>query len=452
MSDNGCCLDQGDAYLKLDRRLEATLTQFLRQTTKAGVFLGLDQSRRLLAAVGEPHRAVPMVHVAGTNGKGSVCAYVASALRQAGYRVGRYTSPHLVSWTERICIDDQPIAPQKLLDLLTDLQQTAAHHGLAPTQFELVTAAAWLHFAQQKVDVAVMEVGLGGRLDATNVCDRPLATTITSIGRDHWQRLGPTLADIAREKAGIFKPGVPAAIAPLPPEAAAVVRNRAAAVDCPLVWVTPSAPSPTANSPTARFLPPSPEFSPLTYPLALPGAHQYSNSAVAIALLQLLRQQGWEIPDDAIQAGMAQVSWPARLQWMRWRGRPLLVDGAHNAEAALVLRQYLDQTLGERPVSWVIGMLATKDHPAVLKALLRPGDRACFVPVPDHQSATPTDLKAIARAVCPQVLVQTAADGATGLDWAIAHASNIDSDPRQAQPVLCGSLYLIGHLLAQFAR
>ncbi len=298
---------------------ENAIDQLLNRTAKAGVHLGLAQIKQLLAHLDSPHHALPIVHVAGTNGKGSVCAYLSSVLTQAGYRVGRYTSPHLVSWIERIHIDETPIAPATLLALLHTVTETVAAHNLAPTQFELITAAAWLHFAQQQVDLAIMEVGLGGRLDATNCCDRPLATAITSIGRDHWQRLGPTLKDIAREKAGILKPGVPAVVGPVSEEAAAAITQRSQAVGCPLLWVTPSTPalSPDPDRPGvwARFTPPSethlnapPQtFIPLTYPLALLGAHQYSNSAVAIALLQLLQNQGWAIPTEAIQKGMGKA-------------------------------------------------------------------------------------------------------------------------------------------------
>ncbi|MGF1535068.1 MAG: bifunctional folylpolyglutamate synthase/dihydrofolate synthase [Elainellaceae cyanobacterium] len=434
---------------------EEAVNQLLQRTAKAGVHLGLTQITQLLARLGDPHQAVPIVHVAGTNGKGSVCAYLSSALTQAGYCVGRYTSPHLVSWTERICINEEPIASEVLLELLHKVTETAATHDLAPTQFELITAVAWLHFAQQRVDIAVMEVGLGGRLDATNICDRPLATAITSIGRDHWQRLGPTLAHIAGEKAGILKPGVPAVVGPVPEEAAAVITQRSQTVGCPLIWVSSAVACPGPLSPKtpqkdpqrnwAEFLPPSSAFSSLTYPLGLLGTHQYANSAVAIALLQLLQAQGWAIPTKAIQAGLGQAQWPARLQWTRWRGMPLLIDGAHNADAACALRHYIDQAhSAATPTAWVMGMLSTKDHREILTILLRPGDRVCFVPVPGHQTAAPQDLLALAHQVCPQLCATTATDGFQGLDWA-------SSDPSsQASPlVLCGSLYLIGHMVSQ---
>ncbi|NJO52369.1 MAG: bifunctional folylpolyglutamate synthase/dihydrofolate synthase, partial [Leptolyngbyaceae cyanobacterium RM2_2_4] len=200
----------------------------LEQFSHFGVQLGLERIQRLLADLGNPQQQVRIIHVAGSNGKGSVCAYLSSVLMEAGYRVGRYTSPHLVSWNERICLNETPISSADLHQLLLQVIAAIRESEETPTQFEVITAAAWLYFAQQQVDIAVMEVGLGGRLDATNVCDRPLVSVITSLSREHWQRLGPTLADISREKAGILKPNCPAVIAPLPPEAEPVIKQRLA--------------------------------------------------------------------------------------------------------------------------------------------------------------------------------------------------------------------------------
>ncbi|HEY9644217.1 MAG TPA: Mur ligase family protein, partial [Coleofasciculaceae cyanobacterium] len=221
-----------DALTKVD----ALLDRF----THFGVELGLERINRLLAALGNPQQAVPILHIAGSNGKGSVCAYLSSVLAEAGYRTGRYTSPHLVSWCERISLNGTNIAADVLLNLLQQVVAAIDPNYASPTQFEIITAAAWLYFAQQQVDIAVMEVGLGGRLDATNVCDRPLVSIITSLSREHWQKLGPTLADIAGEKAGILKSGCPAVIAPQPPDAAAVLKQRLATLNCPAIWVKPS--------------------------------------------------------------------------------------------------------------------------------------------------------------------------------------------------------------------
>ncbi|RMF66485.1 MAG: hypothetical protein D6742_09930, partial [Cyanobacteria bacterium J069] len=212
----------------------------LNRFTHFGVELGLERINRLLAALGNPQHQVPVLHVAGSNGKGSVCAYLSSVLTQAGYCVGRYTSPHLEHWCERISINGEDVSVNGLHSLLEEVIAAIAPDQPSPTQFEVVTAAAWLHFARQQVDVAVMEVGLGGRLDATNVCDRPLVSLITSLSREHWQRLGPTLADITREKAGILKPHCPAAIAPQPPDATAVLQARLQELRCPAIWVQPA--------------------------------------------------------------------------------------------------------------------------------------------------------------------------------------------------------------------
>ncbi|MEB3211975.1 MAG: Mur ligase family protein, partial [Leptolyngbyaceae bacterium] len=178
-------MNPSDSSLSTHQAIDSLLDSFGR----FGVDLGLDRILALLDTLGNPHAQMPIIHVAGTNGKGSVCAYLSSILTRAGYRVGRYTSPHLVNWTERICINNQPIPADELFAILTHIQRVIGSTSPSPTQFEVFTAAMWVYFAQQAVDIAVIEVGLGGRLDATNVCDRPLVSVITSISRDHWQRL-----------------------------------------------------------------------------------------------------------------------------------------------------------------------------------------------------------------------------------------------------------------------
>jgi len=398
-----------------------------------GVHLGLERIQRLLANLGNPHQAVPSIHVAGTNGKGSVCAYLSAVLTEAGYRVGRYTSPHLVDWNERICINEQPISPVALQDLLLQVQATIQADEESPTQFEVITAAAWLYFAQQQVDIAVVEVGLGGRLDATNVCDRPLVSIITSISREHWQQLGSTLAEIAGEKAGILKPGCPAVIGPLPPEAKAVVMQRIAELGCPAVYPEPAR---QIKQGWAELHSPS-----IQYSLPLSGDIQLTNSAIAITALHILISQGWKIPLAAIASGMAKTKWPGRLQWTTWKNHRLLIDGAHNPAAAIALRQYVD-TLEQSPINWVIGMLSTKDHTEIFQALLRKGDRLFLVPVPDHSSAEPEYLATLARQICPELAVAfTFPDLTTGLEAATSTATP------NSLLVLCGSLYLIGHFL-----
>ncbi|BFM41088.1 folylpolyglutamate synthase/dihydrofolate synthase family protein [Synechocystis sp. LKSZ1] len=410
------------------------INDLLQPYQRFGVNLGLERIRQLLADLGNPQDQVPIIHVGGTNGKGSVCAFLSSILTQAGYRVGRYTSPHLVDWTERICLNEQPISPEALSSVLQRVTAKApASQVNSPTLFEIMTAAAWLYFAQAKVDIAVMEVGLGGRLDATNVCDAPLASVITSLSREHWQVLGPTLADIAGEKAGILKPDCPAILGQFPPEAQAVIQAQIAQVACAAYWVQPAEIFSTPSGPWARS-------GDVTYPLPFAGDFQRLNSALAITTIQVLQAQGWAISLDAIQRGMAQAKWPGRLQWLTYQGQQLLLDGAHNPAAAVALGQYVRQF--NRPVAWVIGMLATKDHADIFQALLQPGDQLLLVPVPGHSSADPDALAQLAWDLCPQLAkVQIFADCWQALD-------GLDSDPNAFLRVLCGSLYLVGTFLA----
>lgn len=419
----------------------AAIEQLLGSFAHFGVELGLERIRRLLAALGNPQTQVPVIHVAGSNGKGSVCAYLSSVLRTAGYRVGRYTSPHLVDWTERIWVDGEAIAPKTLLQTLQHVTDAIDPAEPSPTQFEVVTAAAWLHFAQAQVDVAVMEVGLGGRLDATNVCDRPLVSIITSLSLEHWQRLGPTLANITREKAGILKPHCPAVIAPQPEEAMPVLQQRLSEAACPVVWVSPAE---DLAKDVGDGLARCPGDPPLTYPLPMGGAHQLINSAVAIATLQLLQTQGWHITADHIRDGIAKTQWPGRMQWFSWQGQSLLIDGAHNSAGARMLRRYVDESdRTPHPISWVLGMLSNKDHAEVLGALLREGDRLYPVPVPDHLTADPQDMATLAQTLCPGLAYSLPqADVFAALDTAYQRAEG-------GTVVLCGSLYLIGQFLRQ---
>ena len=401
----------------------------LKRFTQFGVELGLERIERLLNDLGNPHRQVPIIHVAGSNGKGSTCAFLSSVLTVAGYRVGRYTSPHLVSWCERISLNGQDISPSELHRLLLKVVAAIDPDYSSPTQFEVITAVAWLYFAQQQVDVAVVEVGLGGRLDATNVCDRPLVSIITSLSREHWQRLGNTLAEISYEKAGILKPHCPAVIAPQPAEAAAVLKARLAELDCPVTWVDPE---------VSR-----------SYSLALSGEHQFINAALAIATFHILQQQGWKITENHIIQGLATTEWRGRLQWMKWRNHNLLIDGAHNPAGAKMLRSYVkDQDVDNqatRSINWVIGMIANKDHGDVFRELLRAGDRLYLVPVPEHLPTNMDELAQVAQTVCSGLAhCAVYADVIEGLEAAFETSLT----EQNSTTVLCGSLYLIGHFFS----
>ncbi|MEZ2229035.1 MAG: folylpolyglutamate synthase/dihydrofolate synthase family protein [Microcoleus sp.] len=400
-----------------------------------GIHLGLERIKQLLEKLDNPHQKVPIIHIAGTNGKGSVCAYLSSILTEAGYRVGRYTSPHLINWTERICINQKPISQTELQAYLKRVIATTQNNTETPTQFEIITAAAWLYFAEQKADIAVIETGLGGRLDATNVCENPLVSVITSISLEHWQILGPTVADIAGEKAGILKAKCPAIIGELPESAKIAIEKRIQKLECPATWVKPAR---DLGQGLAEYQL-SQNGVKVRYELPLLGKIQLMNSAMAIATIETLQNQGWQISETAIQNGIAKTQWPGRLQQTTWKNQTILIDGAHNPAAAIALREYVDNFSNYQPINWVVGIIATKDCDDILTALLKKGDRLYLVPVPDQNSTPLTELAALAQNICRELtLCQTFPNLTTALDTAVTDKN---------LTVLCGSLYLVGHFL-----
>ena len=397
--------------------------------SRRGVDLGLDRLQAALAELGHPERQFATVQVAGTNGKGSIATLVHSSLLAAGIDAGLYTSPHLVSWCERIRIGPSPISEAALRHKLLALQSLAQRQRLTP--FELVTAAAFCAFARAGCPLVVLEVGLGGRLDATTCHPDRGVVGFGSIGLDHSEFLGPTAAAIAAEKAGVLQPGCTAVSAAQSAEVAAVLQERAAACGAELRWVEP--------------------LDLGQWALGIPGAIQASNGAVALGLLHALSERGWAISASAIRTGFAQARWPGRLQQFHWRGQELLLDGAHNPPAAQVLRLELDRrspTKGDAKTGrhWVLGMLANKAGPEILEILLAPGDRAWIVPVPGHASWSPEAL----QAACPAW--SQALQSAPTIELALSQASAARQEAAAGQaapPVLvAGSLYLIGHLLA----
>jgi dihydrofolate synthase/folylpolyglutamate synthase len=256
---------------------------------------------------------------------------------------------------------------------------------------------------------------------------------ITSISLEHWQNLGPTQADIAREKAGIFKVNRPAVIGLLPPDAREVVAARIAELHCPAVWVQAA-----AKIGCDRAL-----YEGIEYTLPLLGEVQLINSALAIASCKILQQQGWHISPTAIKNGIEKTQWLGRIQWLTWQNRPLLLDGSHNSASAQVLRNYVD--ILAKPTLWVMGMLATKDHQDIFRALLKPQDQLYLVPVPDHKSAEPEYLATLAHQVCPELeSIQIFPDLFPALEMAVAK----NSEPERLI-VLCGSLYLVGYFFSQ---
>ncbi len=429
---------------------EADLSQFLQQFARFGVNLGLEASQQLLQALGNPHTKTPIVHVAGSNGKGSVCAYLSAILTAAGYRTGRYISPHLVSWTERIYVNEQPISRTALWSVLHQVKAAIDPDQPSPTQFEVLTVAMWLYFAQQGIDIAVIEVGLGGRLDATNVSDTALVSVITSISLEHTERLGDTLAKIAFEKAGIFKQGCPAVIGQLPEAANTVISRVAFDRFCPTTY--PTAAKDLGNGWLMFEGMETYELDDATmmyanqavqYQLPLQGEIQQYNSALAVATIQRLHEQGWEISNEAIAKGIANTKWPGRLQWYTWKGDRILLDGAHNPDGAKVLSLFVSgQSRQSR--HWVMGMLANKSHTEIWQYLLQPGDSLYLVPVPGHDSAALPELLATANTVCADLKTAVAFN-----DVQLALQAATIAAKQGELVVLCGSLYLLGHFLKQ---
>ena len=341
-----------------------------------GIKLGLGNISRLCAALGHPERAFTTLHVAGTNGKGSATAMVHAALVAAGVHAGRYVSPHLVDLAERFVIGTAPVdadalrrATEDVLDCAGALQATGGL-PLHPTFFEATTAIAFELFRRERVEVAVVEVGLGGRYDATNVV-APVASAITSIGFDHQQWLGETVEAIAFEKAGIIKPGMDVVIGVLPDEARRVVcdvarEQQARIIDAASgVRVTSDA----RCGPDAMIIEtPNDRYGPLS--LALRGEHQLGNALVAIRLLEAARHRGILVPSDAIERGLTEVDWPGRLELVRMQGGgQVLLDAAHNVDGARALAAYLGRQYPERP-ALVIGVMRDKDVEGIIGALL----------------------------------------------------------------------------------
>ncbi len=408
---------------------------FLDSLGRFGVKLGLERMQALLSDLGQPQRNIPVIHVAGTNGKGSVCALVSHGLAAAGYRVGRYTSPHLVSWRERFWINGNLISEAEWILILGQLAQlidTYPTQQERPTQFEVVTAAAWLYFQRHQVDCVVLEVGLGGRLDATNVGIDPRVTVITSIGWDHWQRLGSTLGQIAFEKMGICKPGVPLITGPQPDEVFEVIQSITQQRQAPLIQVQPA----------QRVSPEAILWQDQQWPLLLQGEVQLLNAALALTALQQLQLQGWMLSDEALSRGLQATQWPGRLQKLSIKDRTLIIDGAHNQPAAAALRHYVETQLQDDPtVTWSIGILTTKDVTGILKALLRPGDQVYTLPVSDHAGMDPVQLMELATQIQPDLALVQAFE--TTQDW---YTHWLQTNHTSTQ-VLCGSLYLMGQVL-----
>ena len=414
---------------------EATLTR-LYGLQRFGIKLGLETVSALLSELGNPQRRFHALHVAGTNGKGSVAAMTASILHAAGVRVGLYTSPHCLDFCERIKIQGIDIPHDRVVDLFARVQALPSFL-VQPTFFEVATVMAFQYFAEERVDIGVIEVGMGGRFDATNVC-HPLGTIITNVSFDHERYLGSSLPDIAFEKAGIIKRRVPVVVGPVERDISAVLQERAQHENAPLIafgkeflCVSHDAGSFDVTGTRAEYL---------NLRCSLEGRHQAVNAACSIVALESGVMPHLSISERIIRRGLKSVTWPGRLE--RLQRRPLIVcDGAHNPAAAECLQIHLQGLLDERNgrrLIVVIGMMQDKNLSAFLNALVPLADEVILTQIEHPRSAPVLALKRALPVV--DVPVYERESPQTAIDWATRLADHDD--------LVCvtGSLFLVGHV------
>ena len=415
-------------------RVQAQLDR-LAMLSPAGDRLGLERIAAVLDRLGRPHEQLPpLFHVAGTNGKGSTVAFLRAALEASGYSVHAFTSPHLVRFNERIRIAGKLIDDESLADLLA--QVLDAGRGIEPSFFEVATAVAMLAFAREQANACILEVGLGGRLDATNVIERPLITGIANLALDHQQFLGTGLTDIAGEKAAIAKAGVPLITQLYPPQVgsriAEVARERGA-----LVLTRGGAWDAIVRQGRLHY---RDEQGELHLPLPrLPGRHQAMNAALAIAMLR--HQKALPVPTSALHAAMGWADWPARLQHLApgplVRGREIWLDGGHNPSAARQIAGWAKHQFGNsEPLHLIFASLSTKDPAGMLQPFKQVVRQVHAVPIPDHSCFAPDDLAEIAAEL------GILADVHDGVEQAL------ESVPLNEPVLIFGSLYLAGSVLA----
>ena len=413
--------------------------EYIHAVQWAGHKPGLSRTRTLLAALGDPHKTLKFVHVAGTNGKGSTAAMLASCLQAAGYRVGLFTSPFINRFNERIQINGEQIPDEALVQLVEQVRPAADAMTDIPTEFEIITALGMLWFARQRCDIVVLEVGLGGTLDSTNVIDPPECAVITALGMDHVKELGPTLADIAAAKAGILKPGSPAVSYGGVPEADAVIARVAKEQHAPLTVVDFS-----------KLRLDGGDLDEVTFDfdgldgvrLPLIGSYQPRNAAVAITALRVLRGRGWHIPEQAIRKGLETVKWPGRFELLR-RAPAFVLDGSHNAHGMRATVQSLrDRFPGEKFV-FLLSIMADKDVDEMLDLLAPLAKR--FVTVAAH---TPRALPAETLA---EVLRTRSipAEAAPSIEEGVARAVELGG---QGPVCALGTLYFSGEVREAFQK
>lgn len=407
--------------------------------------LGLESIGILCEELGNPQLNYKVVHIAGTNGKGSTAAMVEAMAACAGYRTGLYTSPHLVDITERIRVAGEDISEEDFAAHATMVREASerlvnsGRLSAPPTFFEQVTALAFCHFAAARVDIVALEVGLGGRLDATNIC-QPLICAITPVSIDHQEYLGNELRSIAAEKAGILKPGIPVVVAPQDPAAMEVILSRAAEVGAQVIEVA-SPPNQVdirdSSDGLFRFRYQTSEAA-YAIELNLRGEHQVTNARTAIHIGEELRRLGCCMPKSAIEAGLKRINWAGRLEQLSWKGKTVLLDGAHNLAGAKTLEAFLASFEAGIPITMIFGAMSDKSIAHMADLLFGFADLIIATRINNIRTADPVVIADAATQVNRPALM--AEDSATALDLAW------EKTPANGLICVCGSLYLIGEV------
>ena len=405
-----------------------------------GSKLGLDRTRELLGKLNDPQKELKFIHIAGTNGKGSTAAMLSSILEEAGYRVGLYTSPFINRFNERMQVNHQPIPDEELAALTEYVRPHADAMADSPTEFELITALAMVWFARQKCDIVVLEVGMGGELDSTNVIDVPEAAVIAAMGLDHVKELGPTMADIARAKAGIIKEGGRVVSYGGNPEAdeviAAVCRARNASLCQPdFSAIVPGDFSLEGQTFSYKG------WRGLRIPLV--GAYQMNNAAVVLETVEVLRQRGWSVSDEAVRKGLADTRWPARFEVLR-RDPVFIVDGGHNPHGIRATAESLRRLFPGRKITFVTGVMADKDVEHILGLIVPLADQF-FTVRPDNPRAMDAGELA-ARIEAMGAKATACASVQDGVDRAI------QAEGPHGVACALGSLYMSGEVRSCFGK
>jgi len=400
--------------------------KILTSQKKFHINLGLERVLELLEIYGNPQEKIKCIHVAGTNGKGSTCAILASILHHAGYKTGLYTSPHLIDYTERLKINGIDISKDDFAYLISDIIQTSNKNNIPATEFEILTVLAFIYFCREKVDFAVVETGLGGRLDATNVIKSTILSIITSIDYDHTDRLGNTINDIAFEKAGIIKPHVPI-ITHQNNNGTEIIETKAHELKSDLILAEDS-------------------FSDalLSDELSLKGIWQQKNLSLVIKAVEVLRQKQISIEQEAVISGLKNVFWPGRFQYIK--EYDLILDGAHNPGGAKLLRETLDKQYYEKQKIWIYSSINTKNYAEIMQILFKTQD-IVILTQSNYSASVPAEIlfeKLEDKTIFMNVFITNNIDEALKKFFELKNEKSIG--------ILAGSLYSIGDFLTSYGQ